>query len=366
MPGGPADRDMDERVLEELVGLLGPLLRGLELLGMVARHFHPAQFADLAGLIAGADVTLLNARARLTTWPESFGHVRVPLETAADEALAAFDGLGAAFDEADLRHGFQALRHLSLAQEALYRLAGLPPVSRYFIEPARRADGDLLTRLSGAGAPDGLGVLHFDNAREQRGGYSVYVPEYYDAGRAWPVVVALHGGSGHGRAFLWSWLRDARSHGVILIAPTSVGPTWAISGPDEDTPNLERILAEVGGRWNTDPSRRLLTGMSDGGTFTYVTGLEGGSAFTHLAPVAASFHPMLAQFADRERLRNLPIRIVHGALDWMFPIEVARQAFQALSLAGADVSLAELADLSHTYPTEQNPGLIEWLAADQG
>ncbi|MFC3079588.1 hypothetical protein ACFODL_15925 [Phenylobacterium terrae] len=366
MAGGSADRDMDERVLEELVGLLSPLLRGIELLGLVARHFHPPQFADLAGLIAGADVSLLNARSRLTPWPEGLGDVRGALEAAADETLAAFDGLGAAFDEGDLRHGFRALRHLSLAQEALYRLASLPPVSRYFIEPARRADGDLLTRLAAAGAPEGTGVLHFDNSRDERGGFSVYVPEYYDAGREWPVVVALHGGSGHGRAFLWSWLRDARSHATILIAPTSVGPTWALSGPDEDTPNLERILAFAAERWRIDASRLLLTGMSDGGTFSYVTGLEGSSPFTHLAPVAASFHPMLAEFADRERLRNLPIRIVHGALDWMFPIEVARSAFQALSMAGADVSLTELADLSHTYPQEQNPGLLEWLAAERG
>lgn len=366
MAGAPADRDMDERVLEELVRLLSPLLRGLELLGLVSRHFHPPQFADLAGLIAGGDVALLDARARLTPWPEGLGGVRAALEAAADEALAAFDGLGAALDEGDLRHGFRALRHLSLAQEALYRLATLPPVSRYFIEPARRSDGELLTRLAAAGAPEGTGALHFDNARDQRGGFSVYVPEYYDAGREWPVVVALHGGSGHGRAFLWSWLRDARSHGAVLVAPTSVGPTWALSGDDKDTPNLLRILELVGARWRIDRSRLLLTGMSDGGTFSYVTGLEGGSPFTHLAPVAASFHSMLAEFADRERLRNLPIRIVHGALDWMFPIAVAREAFQALSMAGADVSLTELADLSHTYPQEQNPGLLEWLAAERG
>jgi phospholipase/carboxylesterase len=365
MAGRPADRDMDERVLEELVGLLGPLLRGLELLGMVSRHFHPPQFADLACAIAGADVALLNARSRLTPWPEGFGHVRGPLESAADEALAAFDGLGAALDEGDLRQGFRALRRLSLAQEALYRLASLPPVSRYFVEPSRRADGDLLTRLAAAGAPAGTGVLHFDNEADQRGGFSIYVPEYYDEARTWPVAVALHGGSGHGRSFLWSWLRDVRSQGTILVAPTSAGPTWALSGPDLDTPNLDRILAAVGGRWRIDASRLLLTGMSDGGTFAYVTGLEGRSPFTHLAPVAASFHPMLAEFADRERLRNLPIRIVHGALDWMFPIDVARQAFQALSIAGADVSLTELADLSHTYPQEQNLGLLEWLAAER-
>src|ERR1044072_8111114 len=49
-----------------------------------------------------------------------------------------------------------------------------------------------------------------------RGGFSVYVPEYYTPDRAMPLVMALHGGSGNGRGFLWSWLRDARSLGAIL------------------------------------------------------------------------------------------------------------------------------------------------------
>ena len=33
--------------------------------------------------------------------------------------------------------------------------------------------------------------------------------------------------------------------------------------------------------------KMLLTGMSDGGTFCYVTGFDAASPFTHLAPVAA-------------------------------------------------------------------------------
>ena len=64
--------------------------------------------------------------------------------------------------------------------------------------------------------------------------------------------MALHGGSGNGRAFLWSWLRDARSHGAILVAPTARGQTWALTGPDVDTPNLVRILelrARAVGMW---------------------------------------------------------------------------------------------------------------------
>src|SRR4029078_12609812 len=116
-----------------------------------------------------------------------------------------------------------------------------------------------------------------------------------------PLVMALHGGSGSGRGCLWSWLRDARSLGAILVAPTATGPTWALMGDDSDTPNLMRILETGRSRWTIDASRMLLTGMSDGGTFCYVTGLDGASPFTHLAPVSATFHPLVAQLAGVAR-----------------------------------------------------------------
>jgi phospholipase/carboxylesterase len=189
----------------------------------------------------------------------------------------------------------------------------------------------------------------------------MYVPEYYTPKRAWPLVMALHGGSGNGRNFLWSWLRDARSFGAILVAPTATGSSWALMGEDHDTPNLLRILEFVLSRWNIDPTRLLLTGMSDGGTFCYVTGLESGSPFTHLAPVAATFHPLMAEVADAERLRGLPIFLVHGRLDWMFPVQTARQTRGALSAAGASVTYREIDDLSHCYPREMNPELLKWL-----
>jgi phospholipase/carboxylesterase len=203
--------------------------------------------------------------------------------------------------------------------------------------------------------------MHEHNEAGSRGGFSLYVPEYYTPERAWPLVTALHGGRGNGRAFLWSWVRDARSRGAIVVAPTATGNSWALMGEDTDTPNLARILDLVRSRWNIDPARLLLTGMSDGGTFCYVTGLEHGSPFTHLAPVAATFHPLMAEVADAERLRGLPVYLVHGRLDWMFPVQIARQTRAALSAAGADVTYRELEDLSHCYPGEINAAILHWL-----
>ncbi len=52
---------------------------------------------------------------------------------------------------------------------------------------------------------------------------------------------------------------------------------------------------------------------------------------------------------------------MHGALDWMFPVEIARMARDELAKAGADLTFREIEDLSHTYPREENARILEWL-----
>ena len=353
---------MSEAVVDDIVAVLPPLLQSLKALGFIARHLNPPDFDSVMEAAGTPDQALQAVRARLADWPEEFAAIRTALETASDSTLAAFDGLRAVqHGNGDLVAVFRALRHAARAQEALYPLAAkLPPVSSFFVDPALRDDASLLTRLAGP-ANANTGILHDHNEPGSRGGFSLYVPEYYTPDRAWPLVMALHGGSGNGRGFLWSWLRDARSHGAILVAPTATGGTWALMGEDTDSPNLARILEWVRSRWNVDSTKLLLTGMSDGGTFCYVSGFDSASPFTHLAPVSATFHPLMAEIADAERLRGLPIHIVHGRLDWMFPVQVARQTSQALSAAGADVTYRELEDLSHCYPREMNAPILKWL-----
>lgn len=352
---------MEDAVIEDLEVVVATLLQALEAAAFVGRYLHPPQIAVIVDAVGAADAPLRAARGRLDAWPYNLADVRDRLAAAAAAALNAFEGLRAAAMTQDVSTAYRALGQLPRAQEQLYPLCPLlPPVSRFFLPPIHRGDAQLLARLADA-APD-TGVFHLDNETGQKGGVSLYIPETYDPARAYPLIVALHGGAGHGRSFLWSWLRDARAHGAILASPTARGETWAITGEDQDTPALARMVEGIASRWTIDPARVLLTGMSDGGTFSYVSGLEPGSPFTHLAPVAAAFHPMLAQMADPDRMRGLPIHVTHGALDWMFPVAMARGAVQALTAAGAAVTYLEIEDLSHTYPREINPRLISWLA----
>jgi phospholipase/carboxylesterase len=353
---------MSEAVIDDVVAVLPLLLQSLETLGFIARHFHPPSFDRVMEAAGQPDEDLSAVRPRLANWPAEFSDLQGSLVTASDAALAAFSGLRAVqLGHGDITLVFRALRQLPRAEEALYPLsAKFPPVSSFFLNPELCDDADLLARLA-VPASETTGVIHDHNEPKSRGGFSLYVPEYYTPDRAWPLVMALHGGNGNGRGFLWRWLRDARSLGAILVAPTALGATWALMGEDADTANLARILDSVRSRFNIDSKKLLLTGMSDGGTFSYVTGLEAASPFTHLAPVAATFHPLMAQIADADRLRGLPIHIVHGALDWMFPVQTARITRDALTAAGANVTYREIDNLSHCYPREMNAPILEWL-----
>jgi phospholipase/carboxylesterase len=356
--------DAPDAALGEVALLVSRLTGALDTLSAIARNMHPPRITALAGLIGDQDAALDQAvrRFRAAPLPPRLSSLRDQLGGSADLALSACAGLR----EAALTPGwaggaFRALGHYTRAVEALYPLSAvLPAIGRWFLNPAQRDDAELRERLRQRPAP-GTGVRHVRNERGTRGGFSVYVPEYLDPATPVPLVMALHGGSGHGRAFLWTWIREARGRGLIVVAPTSTGDTWSLSEPDVDIMHVEGILELIRSEWSIDPARLLLTGISDGGTFTLLSGLIETSPFTHLAPIAATFHPMLLDISDPARLAGLPVYLVHGALDWMFPVEVARTASSVLSSAGAAVRYREIPDLSHAYPAEENELIIDWL-----
>jgi phospholipase/carboxylesterase len=299
-------------------------------------------------------------------WPEDLRFLRERLVDVARQTLEMVGAfLTAARGGGEIFDLYRALRRFARVQETLYPLAPvLDAVSRWFLESARRDDEALLDRLrAGAMREEGLrvGLLHAHNERDSRGGFSLYVPESWDGRTPRPLVVALHGGTGHGRDFLWSWLRDARSREVLLLAATSQGRTWSIMGEDVDAEALRRMVETVAERYPVDRARVLLTGMSDGGTYTMLCGLQDDMPFTHLAPACGVLHLGLLG-GGLERARGRPIYLVHGALDWMFPVYTARMAQEALVAVGARLVYRELPDLSHTYPRDENPRILDWLA----
>ncbi len=348
------------------LGRLGPvLLAALDALEQAFRRLHPPDFPRLQASLAPVRDALVDAHAGFLAAPvpESMGPFREDLAAAAglvSDALSRFVEPG----EAGAMGALRAMHEHARAQARLYPLRrALPPISAYFAEAFRHGDLDALEASSGAAQRVGLFRSGEPGAR---GGFDLYVPESYDGRESWPLVVALHGGSGSGEDFLWSWLREARSRRLLLLAPTSRETTWSLAAPERDGEALCRQLEWVASQWRVDRSRVLLTGLSDGATMTLLVGLAEGNPFTHLAPVSGVLHPQNFANGNLDRASGKKIHLVHGALDWMFPIGLAREAARVLEGAGAELVFRELPDLSHTYPREENQRIIEWLDPRRG
>lgn len=359
----------NDEILDVTSALVPPLLSALDALQMASRFMHPPNIAAVVEVISDKQLAVRDGLHTFQSaeWPENLERFFVAVKESAENALEAF----AFFDEAVKQSepamtAYRAMGLVTKALESMYPVASmLAPVSRFYLEDSSRSNDLLLKRLEDADtSKSDVGVMHANNSDRERGGFSMYVPEYYQ-GEETPLVVALHGGSGHGRNFLWSWLVAARSKNAIVVAPTSLGGTWSLMDPQSDIQHLESLVSYVRKNWSIDSKKILLTGMSDGGTFTYVAGLEKNSAFTHLAPCSASFHPMLLEAADPERLKGLPIYLMHGALDWMFSAQVARSAKDSFSTAGSSIEYHEVEDLSHVYPREFSAKILDWMTGNR-
>ena len=310
--------------LSEVIAQAVPiLLEGLEGLDIAQRHLHPPRFEGLAKSLEPLEKELTDTMDLLNEalWPEDLGVFREPLAGAVSYVLQGLRLGVSAHSDQHWMQWIKATRSRIRATEMLYPLCSVfSPINRYFIETPYRDQNPLAQRARDAmhRTPSAfrMGVMHAQNDRKSRGGFSLYVPEYYDDTRSWPLVVILHGGSGHGADFLWAWLREARTRGFIVLAPTARGGTWSLMDQDIDGPPIQKMIDYVSEHWRVDPDHVLLTGMSDGATYSLLVGLQDGMPFTDYAPISGVLHPLNAINGNMDRAKGRRIYLVHGALDW--------------------------------------------------
>lgn len=239
---------------------------------------------------------------------------------------------------------------------ALYLLyeiqSRLPAVSRYLL-----MDDVAKAPQQPSKAESAVGFIHRERT-DQRSDYSLYVPESYQPDRQWPVIICLHGGYGAGDEYIWTWLRPARSRGYILLSPKSLDVTWTMTPNSVDTRSILTMLNEVAAEYSIDRSRLFLTGLSDGGIMTYLLGIERHEMFTGLAPVAGALHPMVDPLLRAKTGREVPIFVIHGVHDFIFPVTFTRQTNELLKTLGYNLKYEELPDWGHALTYSINERLV--------
>jgi len=347
---------------QKLDSLCFELIRALEAIERAQRRFFPPAISRLQEDLIPLLPSLNQARREIRRIEPShgFGGIRDALDRAADlvaQALELITTSSRSDMERTVIQVLQGLRKSCNAQESLFRLRRAhPAINRFFLEPEVRGRTLELDPEPPPNADSGLHHVGTDRDPYARGVFSLYVPESCGGSEARPLVVALHGGFGHGRDFVWTWLREARSRRFLLLAPSSRGATWSILSPEVDGAAIAAVIEDLKRKWKIDAERILLTGISDGGTFALAAGLQSESPFSAFAVIAGTLPP-----GDLRMARGRRIYWAHGANDWMFPVNAAKRAAQVLEQAGADVTLHVIRDLSHTYPRDENARILAWF-----
>ena len=248
------------------------------------------------------------------------------------------------------------------AQEKLYPLSKIfQPVSQFFLEKRRQDDLELIRELAAETRGEETGIRHHNNQPGERGGFSFYIPENKSQKISLPLIVALHGSSGHGADFLWNWLKEARSRGFLLLCPTSSEQTWSLENVREDLFKILTAINNLSEISSINSQKVLITGMSDGATFSMLAGLRKSTPFTHIAPFSGMMPASLARMSDDTLATDRPVFLVHGTEDRIFPVETAFLTKSELETLKFEVVLKTKNGLGHTYARDEHDSLLNWF-----
>lgn len=147
----------------------------------------------------------------------------------------------------------------------------------------------------------------------------VHVPESVDRSQPTGLLVFLHGALRTVEFFVEGHRPWADAAGVIFLAPyAGGGGTWdAIHGGifSRDIGVIDQSLLWVFRRWRIDPNRVVLSGFSDGGTYSLAVGRANGDLFRKVVAYSPGF------LLDVDPVGMPPILVSHGIEDQVLPVD---------------------------------------------
>ena len=211
--------------------------------------------------------------------------------------------------------------------------------------------------------------------------YVVYVPEDYDAEKAWPLIVFLHGAGERGddglaqsTAGIGNAIRKdpSRFPAIVLMPQCPKDRLW---NTQHDI--LDAQFARTREQYNIDPARIYLTGLSMGGYGAWLWGGIQTDTFAAIMPICGGGDPYAIQkllnveggnpygsLASRLRaLATVPIWAFHGGADGVVPPQQSRDMVEAIKARGGNIQYTEYEGVGHNSwdKAYQESEGIEWL-----
>lgn len=201
--------------------------------------------------------------------------------------------------------------------------------------------------------------------------YRLLKPVDYDPDKAYPLVIGLHHGGGHGTdnalqiesspyAQMLSKNENRRNYPAFIFVPQCPpGFTWGgiPNQPDVATLVFEAV-DELEKEFRIDEKRRYVIGLSMGGYGSWHFISVRPKMFAAAIPICGGGNPDLAQ-----SIIDVPIWAFHGEKDRSVPVSLSRDMIKAIRDAGGNPQYTEFSSAGHDIWNQVNSteGLLDWF-----
>jgi predicted esterase len=199
--------------------------------------------------------------------------------------------------------------------------------------------------------------------------YRLRLPASYDAGKAYPLVVGLHGNGGNADSLMQSLVTDA-FEGMICAAPEGAyqrtdlaaldGEHFSWYLPDADRslrPLLDALTSDYVLKVVDDVSQRhrvstvILLGFSQGVSAAYFAALTHPDRVAGIVAVAGGFPRTSVTPEQLKAGSHIRVMIAHGTGDQQVGVEASERARDLLREAGFRVQF-ETFEGGHVLPPD--------------
>ncbi len=184
----------------------------------------------------------------------------------------------------------------------------------------------------------------------------INVPQNIGESERKTLIVALHWAGGYGT---YSGFADClaipgfSSMDAIIVAPEGEGQLWS---SQNNISKIETIVTQAVKHWKVDPEKVAVSGYSNGGNGSWFFAEHYPELFSAAIPMASAY--------KAEGKIKIPLYVVHGGKDELFPLSRTQQWIDLAKKEGSDITLVVNNGLSHfegcAY-TEELKKASQWL-----
>lgn len=189
--------------------------------------------------------------------------------------------------------------------------------------------------------------------------YLLYLPEDYEKKDSWPLLLFLHGAGERGDN-----LELVKTHGPPKLIAAGKEFPFIVASPQcpknlrWEPIELLALIDDLSSKYNVDPDRIYVTGLSMGGFGTWGLAAYAPNRLAAIAPVCGGGEKHWVK-----RFLHLPVWAFHGGKDKAVPVERSQIMINELKKQGSQPKFTLYPEAAHDSWTEtyDNPKLYEWL-----